>query len=74
MLMYRVDLTSLEPSERVAAVKRIDVVAFDTYDGYGTSGLEYVDVAWAAKKISCLLPCSQQVAAVLRWATNPHYT
>lgn len=50
MLMYRVDLTSLEPSERVAAVKRIDAVTFDTYDGYGTSGLEYVDVAWDRKE------------------------
>lgn len=46
MQMYLVDLTSLEPSDRIAAVQRIGQEAWDTYEGYGSCGLESVKVAW----------------------------
>lgn len=46
MPMYQVDLTSLEPSERVAAIEQIRRLAWEAFPQRTAAGITAVNVLW----------------------------
>lgn len=46
MLMYQVDLTSLAPAERLAAIDEIGRLAWDVYPQRTAAGITAVNVLW----------------------------